>query len=223
LKKLNMKNVEDRVDWRNVSPEHINHFRETAENIFAPVYKVLAKQVIDDYGVTGGICIDIGSGTGGFGSEIAKISGLKVYALDIKEEMIEIMKEKIEKEKLTARVIPKLGDVHNLPFDDNFADLVVSRGSFHFWRDKRRAFLEIHRVLKIGGVGFIGGGFGRDKEVRKKAMRLHEETYRDVHEGRDFYENLKIKYMELKEILKGAQDFNIIFDESGLWVEIKKT
>jgi len=218
-----MKNEnEDYMDWKNVSSEHINHFKETAENIFAPVYRVLARQVIEDYGITRGVCIDIGSGTGGFAYEIAKISDLVVYAVDIRDEMLEIMKEKIEKEKLAGRVIPRSGDVHNLPFNSNFADLVVSRGSFHFWRDKKRAFSEIHRVLKIGCVGFIGGGFGRDEEVRKKAMRLHEETYRDVH-GRNFHENLKARYMEIKEILNDTQDFKIIFDESGLWVEIKKT
>ncbi|ODS38936.1 hypothetical protein BEH94_06245 [Candidatus Altiarchaeales archaeon WOR_SM1_SCG] len=211
------------MDWKNVSSEHINHFKETAENIFAPVYRVLARQVIEDYGITKGVCVDIGSGTGGFACEIAKISNLKVYAVDIKEEMLEIMKEKIEKEKLAGRVIPRSGDVHNIPFNSNFADLVVSRGSFHFWRDKKKAFSEIHRVLKIGGVGFIGGGFGRDEKVRKEAMRLHEETYRGVHGGRNFHENLKARYMELKEILKDMQDFKITFDESGLWVEIKKT
>ena len=210
------------IDWKDAEKEDFVHYKNRVEVIFKPVYRELAMQVIDDYKITKGVCIDIGAGTGGFGIEIAKISDLKVYAVDIKEEMIASIQEKIKKEGLLEKLIPKFGDIHNLPFDDNFADLIVSRGSFHFWRDKKRAFLEIHRVLKKGGVGFIGGGFGRDKKVREKAMKRHEETYKSIHD-RSFYENLKIRYEELNEILKDVPDSNIIFDESGLWVEIKKT
>jgi ubiquinone/menaquinone biosynthesis C-methylase UbiE len=214
--------TEDLMDWKNISFGHINKFKETAETMFALVYRVLARQVVEDYKITGGSCVDIGAGTGGFACEIAKISNMTVYALDINHEMIEIMNEKIQKEGLKRRVIPTFGDVHELPFGSNFADLIVSRGSFPFWKDKRKAFLEIHRVLKTGGVGFIGGGFGRDEEVRKKVMKLHEEAVRNMSSGRGFNETLKIRYDELHEILRNLPDFKIIFDESGLWVEIRK-
>jgi len=45
-----------------------------------------------------------------------------------------------------------------LPFRDNYANMVVSRGSFQFWDNKKRAFAEIYRVLKPGGSAFIGRG-----------------------------------------------------------------
>ena len=213
---------EDLTDWKNISSGHISNFKETAETIFAPVYKVLARQVIHDYKISEGVCVDIGSGTGGFACEIAKISDMTVYALDIRNEMVELMKGKIKEENLTGRVIPKIGDVHALPFDCGFADLIVSRGSFHFWSDKRKAFSEIYRVLKRGGIGFVGGGFGRDEDVRKKAVKLHEEAFRNMNSGRGFDETLKIRYDELHAILRNLPDFKIIFDESGLWVEIRK-
>jgi len=210
------------IDWKDAEKEDFVRYKNRVEVIFKPVYRELAREVIDNYKITNGVCIDIGAGTGGFGIEIAKISDLKVYTVDIKEEMIALIKEKIKKEGLLENVIPKLGDVHNLPFDDNFADLIVSRGSFHFWRDKKRAFLEIYRVLKKGGIGFIGGGFGKNKKIRERAMALQEKSFREA-TGGGFHETLKIRYAEIKEILKEEQDFNIIFDESGLWVEIKKT
>ncbi len=214
--------TEDLMDWENISSGHIHNFKETAETMFAPVYNVLARQVVEDYKITGGSCVDIGAGTGGLACEIAKISNLTVYALDINHEMVEIINEKIQKEGLKRRVIPTIGDVHELPFGSNFADLIVSRGSFLFWKDKRKAFLEIHRVLKTGGVGFIGGGFGRDKEIREKAMMWSEETFKKANRGVSFHEHLKNKHDELTEILKDMGGFNIIHDESGLWVEIRK-
>ena len=53
-------------------------------------------------------------------------------------------------------------DAHNLPLDDETADIVVSRGSFHIWKDKPKAFSEIYRVLKPGGVAYIGRGFSEN-------------------------------------------------------------
>ena len=212
----------DLMDGENISSERINGFKETAETVFVPVYKVLARQVTNDYKIFEGVCVDVGSGTGEFASEIAKLTNLRVYALDINYEMIEKIEENIQKEGLKRRVIPTIGDVHELPFGSNFADLIVSRESFHFWRDKRRAFSEIYRVLKEGGIGFVGGGFGEDEEAGEKTVKLHEEAFRNMNSGGGFDETLKIRCDELHEILGNLPDFKIIFDESGLWVEIRK-
>jgi len=53
----------------------------------------------------------------------------------------------IEKERLTDRIIPVLGDAHDLPFKNEFVDFLISRGSYHCWEDKVRVFKEIYRVL----------------------------------------------------------------------------
>ncbi len=210
------------TDWCHVGKEEIEHYKETAEKIFMPVYKILAREVIDEFGIKKGTGIDIGSGTGGFACEIAKISELKLFALDTKKEMIEIMKEKIEKEGLVDRVIPEYGNAHDLPFDDNSVDLIVSRGSFQFWSDKRMVISEIFRVLKLGGFGFVGGGFGKNKEIRERAMKLHKKTYKKINNGRSFAENLKMKYQEYREILKEFTNYKINFDKSGLWIIVRK-
>ena len=47
------------------------------------------------------------------------------------------------------------GDVGNLPFQDNYFDIVLSMNGFHAFPDKDKAFKEIYRVLKKGGF-FIG-------------------------------------------------------------------
>jgi len=50
-------------------------------------------------------------------------------------------------------------DGADLPFCDNDAEMMTSRGSFQFWRNLQVAFAEIHRVLKYGGVAFAWRGF----------------------------------------------------------------
>jgi len=42
-----------------------------------------------------------------------------------------------------------------------FADLVVSRNSLFEWPDKMAGLREAYRILKHGGVAYMGGGFPR--------------------------------------------------------------
>ena len=122
-------------------------FEKTAEEIFAPMYPVLAEQIIEETGKIEGLCLDIGTGTGLLPIELAKRTKLVVYALDISEEMCKIACRNVLLSKFSGRIIVIKGDVHFLPFRDNFFDLVVSRGSFLFWRNQIEAFKEIYSCL----------------------------------------------------------------------------
>ena len=44
-----------------------------------------------------------------------------------------------------------LGDIENMPFDDNLFDVVISNCVLNLVPDKTKAFSEIFRVLKAGG------------------------------------------------------------------------
>jgi ubiquinone/menaquinone biosynthesis C-methylase UbiE len=136
--------------------EYDKIFREK----FLLAFPVLAKEIIDYTKISKGTCVDIGCGPGYLALEVAKNSGLKIYALDISEPAIELAKQYIEKEGLANRIIPIVGDVHKMPFEDNSVDLAVSRGSLPFWDDKAKAFREIKRILKPKGIACIGCGFG---------------------------------------------------------------
>ena len=119
-----------------------------------------------------------------------------------------------------------LGDVHRMPFSDNFADLVISRGSFLFWKDKIKAFKEIYRILKPEGIAFIGGGMG------KLLPQVEKQRIKTIMEKRNIGppDNLKVSIDEMKVILRKARifQFEILTDgeESGcpcgIWVQFRK-
>jgi len=69
--------------------------------------------------------------------------------------MLEIAQKSIE-EGLEKRIKTVIGDVHQMPFPDEFADLVFTRGSMFFWKDLPTAFREIYRVLKPVVQGMWG-------------------------------------------------------------------
>lgn len=139
---------------------NVHEYDKIFRSNFLPAFPVLAKEIIDYTKISKGTCIDIGCGPGYLALEVAKITDLKVYALDISEPAIELAKQYIVKEGLTNRIIPIVGDVHKMPFEDNSVELVVSRGSLPFWNDKAKAFSEIKRILKPKGIACIGCGFG---------------------------------------------------------------
>jgi hypothetical protein len=75
-------------------------------------------------------------------------------------------------------------------------------------------------VLKVGGATFIGGGFGKDVEVRNKIKEEILKLHREMPKPKKA--RLTTEYLQL--ILKKAQipKFKIVSDESGLWVKIEK-
>lgn len=198
-------------------------FDQIARTLFKNVYIYLALQIKQDYGLTKGICIDAGAGPAYLAIELAKITDLDIYALDIDPEAIEIAKKNIAEAGLSSRIKPIQANVEKMPFPDNFADLIVSRGSYLFWKNKVQAFKEIKRVLKPGGVAFIGGGMGNllPQEERERIMKIME---------RDKIgppKNLQVSFEEMSQILRQAMigEFKISTDKGctcGLWVEFKK-
>ncbi len=196
-------------------------FSETASEIFAPLYPILAGQIIDECNVTDGVCIDIGSGSAKLAIELAARTNLTFYAVDLSRRACEIARKNIACANLNGRVTPVCGDVHFMPFENNFADLIVSRGSFLFWQSQVRAFREIYRTLKPNGVAFIGGGFGKDARVRdeiKKKLRVR------FGEKEGAAERFKVQLKNVRSALREARisRFKVIKDSSGTWIKIIK-
>ena len=184
----------------------------------APTYPLIAKQITDRSKIGEGIAIDVGAGPASLSIAIARITQLEIYAMDISPEMLLIAHESVEKEGFEGRIKPMSGDVHQMPFQDDFADLIFSRGSMFFWKDLSQAFREMYRVLKPDGAGYIGGGFG-SAEVRKKVKDNFKRK-----SGGSYKSPPKINVGVLKIALleAGINDYILINDESGLWVLFKK-
>ncbi len=181
---------------------------------YARAFPVLARDIIKQGKVDRGICVDIGCGPGYLGLAIAKNSAMTVHSLDILPEMIRLVRKRAVEAKLEDRVHPVVGDVHAMPYADGFADLAVSRGSLPFWKDKKKAFGEIFRILKPGAAAHIGCGFG--------AGYAHIDRDKERKSGKP---PKKFTHDEILTALEGAgiEDFTVIDDNlRGYWVIIRK-
>jgi ubiquinone/menaquinone biosynthesis C-methylase UbiE len=99
----------------------------------------------------GDTVVDLGSGAGNDVFVARAIVGDegKVIGLDMTEEMIE--RANINKSKLGYKNVEfHLGDIEQMPLENNIADVVVSNCVLNLVPDKQKAFSEIFRILKPG-------------------------------------------------------------------------
>jgi ubiquinone/menaquinone biosynthesis C-methylase UbiE len=94
--------------------------------------------------------LDVACGTGRLTNSLLQVSE-EVYGIDLSEEVLNIAKQKYPQVNFT------LGEVVNLPYQDNFFDLVVINGSLHHFFAMNKTFQEIYRVLKPEGKFIILG------------------------------------------------------------------
>ncbi|GAC1354377.1 MAG: class I SAM-dependent methyltransferase [Ktedonobacteraceae bacterium] len=92
-----------------------------------------------------------------------------VAGVDFSRTMVRVAQKQNAKAIRAGRVELKYGDVINLPFDDSSFDKILSIHSLYFWPDPVKAFAEVIRVLKPGGMSVLtllpkerwpGGGEG---------------------------------------------------------------
>ncbi|MFW5867486.1 MAG: class I SAM-dependent methyltransferase [Armatimonadota bacterium] len=197
-------------------------FYETAIGRFAPLYPALAQQIVDDFRITEGTCVDVGGGSGALSFALAERTDLTFYVLDIDPWAVRMCNYVAMEQGMMDRVTGVLGDAQNMLFRDEFADIVVSRGSIFFWPDQLAGVRECYRILKPGGVAYVGGGFSRilDPAIRTP---LAEAKVRSTKAGE--IEGWRPLDADLVERAKAAGIEDIEFERepiAGQWLVIRK-
>lgn len=91
--------------------------------------------------------LDVGCGTGAMLSMVtSENDDIQACGIDLSEKMIEKSAE-----LLGQRVQLIVGDSDNLPWNENYFDLVVCNASFHHFPEPLKVLKEIKRVLKPNG------------------------------------------------------------------------
>jgi SAM-dependent methyltransferase len=98
------------------------------------------------------VVLDLGSG-GGIDAALASQQvghGGRVIGVDMTPEMIEKARSLAEEMGLRG-VEFRLGEIEDIPVDDNSVDVVISNCVINLSLDKPKVFREVHRVLRPGG------------------------------------------------------------------------
>ena len=99
-----------------------------------------------------GRLLDVPVGTGVFtAGKYSQMKQAEITCLDYSEDMLIQARERFEKEGI-GNIQTVQGDVGALQFADESFDIVLSMNGIHVFPDKEKAWSEMRRVLKPGGV-----------------------------------------------------------------------
>ncbi len=219
---MSRKPVTNPRNYSKFTREEAEKYAETVATVFAPLYPVLAGVLVNRFGLTSGVCIDVGSGTAALAVELAKMSDMTIYAVDHADEIQNIAEKRVTESGMEKRVKIVPADAISLPFENNFADFIVSRGSVFFWEKLSRAFNEIYRVLKPGAYACIGSGSG-SREIGEQVKRRMLERNPDFEkEGKE-----RLNPSVEKRLEKGLEKsvvprYTMKRDETGFWITFRK-
>ncbi len=199
-----------------------------ASTVLRPVYPYLAKFIADTFelGEKKGTGIDIGGGSGDLVFELCRHTpGIYWVNADINPYFLPYVCRKARKMSCMSQVGSIQADAMDLPFRENYADVVVSRDCFQSWPDLKKGFAEIVRVLKPGGKAFIGRGF---------PPNMPPDTYRSIMEsqGREIASSYRLQHytgpfqqiMEELDVIK--YKILVPYEDSesryGIWIVFTK-
>lgn len=87
--------------------------------------------------------LEVGCGWGELAEWVARETGADVVAVDLSPRMVELARER--------GVDARIGDVQELPFDDDAFDVAIAAWMLYHVPDLDRALAELARVLRPGG------------------------------------------------------------------------
>jgi len=99
--------------------------------------------------------LDIATGTGDLAILFSTTSATEIIGLDISQGMLDIGKQKIEAQKLDTKIQMVLGDGENIPYADNYFDVITVAYGVRNFEHLEKGLSEILRTLKPGGQFII--------------------------------------------------------------------
>jgi ubiquinone/menaquinone biosynthesis C-methylase UbiE len=123
---------------------------------------------------------DIGAGTGYFSFPLAKEIGSagEVLAVDLQQEMLDLLRQKLEQSESPKNISLHLGTASHLPLPDNSVDLAFYANIWHELNDQDAALREARRItLSQGRIAILDWRSDKDSPPGPpQAHRISAET-----------------------------------------------
>ncbi len=152
----------------------------------------------------------------------------KLYLVDLREDGLTIAKNRIFNSYPGIVINKIVADVQSVPLSDESVDLIISRGSIRFWEDQLKSLVELRRLLKSGGIMYVGGGRGSvdfQKERSQKDPNWSEGSYSEVFKSGKKLESKMLDDSEYVKLFDTWSDSYAIYNGlgDGHWLSVMKS
>jgi len=119
------------------------------DTLYFKVYDKITWRYLEPYVPSSpdALVLDAGGGTGRWAIRMAK-KGCRVVLVDISDGMLNVAREKIEKEGLQPLIEVKKGDIKKLDYPEETFNMVLCEHALFLFKDQDQVVKELGRVLK---------------------------------------------------------------------------
>ena len=190
--------------------------KDKVERIYRPlITRILSEAIRSPRRV-----LDLGTGPGFLVLEFAKkLPNASIVGLDLSPDMVEYAENFVECKGLkNLRFV--LADAQEIPFDDDYFDVVVSHGMIKCVSDVQKMLNEVYRVLSGGGCAYI---IDSRKDVTSKEFDEITKNFHSIDKEKSRRSiNKSYRTDEIKKFLnKTSFNKNAQIKVEGLTYEIK--
>ncbi len=99
--------------------------------------------------------LDVATGTGDLAIMLSDTKATEIIGADISEGMLKVGRKKVENKGLSDRITLVQADSENLPFEDNYFDVITVAYGIRNFETLEKGLSEMFRVLKPNGTFVI--------------------------------------------------------------------
>jgi SAM-dependent methyltransferase len=185
--------------------------------LWLPVYPYMVDHLLTASGVRGGSFLDLGPFAGGLAlSMLKRCETLAATVIDDSELVLRWVEEKAAAEGHLSRLTTRTQPFDPISEPDGTFDLVAVRGAFFFLTPP--LLREVKRVLKPGGFGWVGGGYG--PTTPEKVIAPIADRSRILNEAVGKRRVSPEDALAMAD-MAGVREFTRVGTEGGLWLEVR--
>jgi ubiquinone/menaquinone biosynthesis C-methylase UbiE len=161
------------------------HERVFDDELFAERYAERHRKMVEGFGgeyadklvsrgFHSGRIIDVGCGFGALNIILAhRFVDSEIVGIDLSDPLLRLANRSAQAANLGDRVRFEKADVHQIPYDDNAFDVVISTNMVHLVDDPVQMLDEIERILVPDGCLFIA-------DIRRSWIGLLDKTFKSA-------------------------------------------